>query len=533
MPKTTDFDSSTRVEIRLIQQIDETDTPKSSNLNYRIPQSDYDVHLHTKGGPSLSPTHYNNYNYNSPNHYIKGYSTDRREGTLLQMSPESNYNKYKYEQVNIPTCGLNITHNLQHPYSFHEVGFEPPCTQLCREGEEEKDDEEENDCPRRPLQQSLLTDNDRVLNWPSLEEGMLIAGLLESQGINPMKHSNLTDLYMKRDFFKDLRKCLTGSYLVRYHPRKVGELTGPDPVERFVLIRLLGLFNGIPQDSQMTRGQQQPIKKKRKYRVKHIDELPRIFPRGFIQTRSHKHPKSEEFGRYGLAALVGVTRDISTPGFGPHRVYHDGHVGPEYLEQMIVPIMPHPITGNINDKNTYRCIQKRYLEALHSKVIGLQGDRLLSSKQFKLLHADNAFTLWFYDVNTGKVDIVELCAPTAALADLWVRTMKGIVSVNSCRFAPKPNKLMLATAEESLEFAARRMKTQEKLGILNAEWKQGDYYHNIGNYIDDEDDSDDDGTWINRRMPSIEVLHAMCRHLFDNSAMKNIQKKINDNVRWI
>ena len=356
----------------------------------------------------------------------------------------------------------------------------------------------------------------------AMEALLAIAGLLESQGLNPMADPTHYEMAMhhraEEAFLRALSNAMRGSYVTRYHRLKRDEARrmggagynnnsttatitngsgnalapgraigvvkqyfykatagrGKDPVDRFIRLAL-----------------EEPSPSYRR----HVNPK-REFPMAVLEVCPADSPAAEVISSFRLSNLVGVTRDVSGPNYAPHRVYADGSVGPAGVAFEDEPTCPDPDSCTVEAQHEYKQRQLALLAALRRRVVGLRGKRLTTTlapsssstvdrygsgnsssimntnsssfnnttataaatnltvsgslilqhdqqlqqqqQQHALLHADNAFTLWFFDANTRTADQLVLCAHSAQSAAFWVNVMKGILAVNSSRRLPIP-----------------------------------------------------------------------------------------------
>eukprot|EP00744_Colponema_vietnamica_P011078 GILI01015591.1.p1 GENE.GILI01015591.1~~GILI01015591.1.p1 ORF type:complete len:400 (+),score=50.61 GILI01015591.1:23-1201(+) len=216
------------------------------------------------------------------------------------------------------------------------------------------------------------------------------------------------------EFTADLERAVKGEYLTRYHLLRNCDKTGPDPIERFISLQ-------IEQPPEAIR-----LRTKRKN------------PFVYLNVRAVGSPAAETISRSSLSDLVGVTRDVCNPAFGPHRIFIDGSIGYNGVAYESIPVCPDPDASTKEYHIEYKQRQLRLLQAYKEKVVGMRGQRFATTGKHRLLHADNAFTLWFYNISTMQASQVVLCANSQTSADFWVTVFKGILSVNSGRVVPIP-----------------------------------------------------------------------------------------------
>lgn len=242
----------------------------------------------------------------------------------------------------------------------------------------------------------------------------IITSLMESQGINPDEHEEMVAYHAAPPFISDLELAIKGEYLTRYHLLRNCDKTGPDPVERFISLQV---------------EQPAPTIKLRTHRRN---------PFVYVNVRAIGSPAAETISRAPLSDLVGVTRDVCNPAFGPHRIFVDGTIGHTGVAYESIPVCPDPDGSSKQSNEEYRVRQLQLLQEYKEKVVGMRGQRFATTGKHRLLHADNAFTLWFYNVRTMQATQMAFCAHSATSADFWVTVFKGILSVNSGRVIPIP-----------------------------------------------------------------------------------------------
>ena len=398
--------------------------------------------------------------------------------------------------------------------------------------------------------------------WVGLPEAAVVAGLLESQGVDAIKHTEISKYHLHPDFLDDIKQLMIrGGYLVRYAPLRVGDVVGPDPKERFFRIQLVGANNGI-RTVGYSRDEYLRIKHtkgKNKRGTKGLTEgggKERTFQRAILHCQENSHPSALTVAKYELSNLVGVTRDVSTAGFTPHRVFKDGSVGGEGVAQLVVPLAPHPIQAAFARRQEYKHHQQRLLQALKEHVVGVQGHRFASGdRQYRLLHADNAFGMWFLNYVTDEVDLVEVCAQSPSEADLWCRVLKGMLAVNSTRLEPKPKKIKKVDSNLANMIRVRREREQlyaaagggghrdsgasemlvlstssvgkRKIALPPQEPYEDEFYDVEGDTTTDEDtdNSDHEQEVANSQKPALEMLHALCRFVIDTRGSEHLTRQ--------